>query len=257
MKKKILIRIGSLRHSGAEKVLAIFLKNLPSDKYEIDLLLNLYSGKYLAEIPDWINIYYLNKGEMITTNRPQDIPQNAFRVLYQKTLKKFPKLLYKYILKNKQYDIEFAAIHGLRDDILNSPQKSSIKIVWVHNDLRKTEFRQNPYLEEKVRPWEINSTQLKYLERNIRLLKEKDIPYLLIQTPITQKLYDARTNNAEVDSILNSYGSYKNFQGELKLNDTLDFYDSNHLNQDAVEQFNDLFIDYLKNEKIISLGTPK
>ncbi|HCO20197.1 MAG TPA: glycosyl transferase, partial [Flavobacteriaceae bacterium] len=39
-KKKILIRIGSLRHGGAEKVLVTFLKNLPKDKYEIDLLLN-------------------------------------------------------------------------------------------------------------------------------------------------------------------------------------------------------------------------
>lgn len=149
LKKKILIRIGSLRHGGAEKVLATFLKNLPSDKYEIDLLLNLYSGKYLAEIPNWINVFYLNKGEMITTNRPQDIPQKAFRVLYQKTLKTFPKLLYKYILKNKQYDIEFAAIHGLRDDILNSPQKASKKIVWIHNDLRKTEF--HDYTDEEIR----------------------------------------------------------------------------------------------------------
>jgi glycosyltransferase involved in cell wall biosynthesis len=149
LKKKILIRIGSLRHGGAEKVLATFLKNLPSDKYEIDLLLNLYSGKYLAEIPSWITINYLNKGEMITTNRLQDIPQKAFRVIYQKILKTFPSLLYKFILKNKQYDVEFAAIHGLRDDILNSPQKSSKKIVWIHNDLRKTEF--HDYTDEEVR----------------------------------------------------------------------------------------------------------
>lgn len=149
MKKKILIRIGSLRHGGAEKVLVTFLKNLPPDKYEIDLLLNLYSGKYLAEIPSWINVYYLNKGEMITTNRPQDIPQKAFRVIYQKILKTFPKLLYKFILKDKQYDVEFAAIHGLRDDILNSPQKSSRKIVWIHNDLRKTEF--HDYTDAEIR----------------------------------------------------------------------------------------------------------
>src|SRR5690606_1072902 len=113
-KKKILIRIGSLRHGGAEKVLVTFLKNLPQDKYEIDLLLNLYSGKYLHEVPKWINVLYLNKGEMITTNRPQDIPRKAFRVLYQALLKKFPQLLYRYILKNKKYDIEFAAIHGMR-----------------------------------------------------------------------------------------------------------------------------------------------
>ena len=100
-KKKILIRIGSLRHGGAEKVLVTFLKNLPKDKYEIDLLLNLYSGKYLSEVPDWINVLYLNKGEMITTNRIQDIPEKAFRVIYQSVLKKFPKLLYSKILKNK------------------------------------------------------------------------------------------------------------------------------------------------------------
>lgn len=134
-KKKILIRIGSLRHGGAEKVLVTFLKNLPQDKYEIDLLLNLYSGKYLKDVPDWINIVYLNKGEMITTNRLQDIPKKAMRVVYQKLLNRFPNLLYKGKLKNKKYDIEFAAIQGMRNEILNSPLISSKKIVWIHNDL--------------------------------------------------------------------------------------------------------------------------
>lgn len=148
-KKKILIRIGSLRHGGAEKVLVTFLKNLPKDKYEIDLLLNLYSGKYLAEVPDWISVLYLNKGEMITTNRIQDIPKKAYRVLYQKLLQKFPKILYSTILKNKKYDVEFAAIHGMRDDILNSPINFSKKIVWIHNDLRKTEFHN--YTDEEIR----------------------------------------------------------------------------------------------------------
>lgn len=149
VKKKILIRIGSLRHGGAEKVLVTFLKNLPTDKYEVDLLLNLYSGKYLAEVPGWINVFYLNKGEMITTNRLQDIPLKAFRVVYQSVLKKFPKLLYSQILKNKKYDIEFAAIHGFRDEILNSPLKSSKKIVWIHNDLRKTHFHN--YTDQEIR----------------------------------------------------------------------------------------------------------
>ena len=148
-KKKILIRIGSLRHGGAEKVLATFLKNLPDDKYEIDLLLNLYSGKYLNEIPSWINVLYLNKGEMITTNRLQDIPVKTIRVMYQYVLKKFPKLLYSTILKNKTYDIEFAAIHGFRDEILNSPLKSSKKIIWIHNDLRKTHFHN--YTDNEIR----------------------------------------------------------------------------------------------------------
>lgn len=149
MKQKILIRIGSLRHGGAEKVLVTFLKNLPQDQYEIDLLLNLYSGKYLTEVPAWVHILYLNKGEMITTNRLQDLPRKAFRVLYQKILKTFPKILYRFVLKGKKYDCELAAIHGMRDEILNSPLKFSKKIVWIHNDLKKTEFHH--YTREEFR----------------------------------------------------------------------------------------------------------
>ncbi|OWK75168.1 glycosyl transferase [Flavobacteriaceae bacterium JJC] len=148
-KKKILIRIGSLRHGGAEKVLVTFLKNLPADKYEIDLLLNLYSGKYLTEIPAWINVFYLNRGEMITTNRPKDLPEKIYRKIYQGILKKFPKLLYSTILKGKKYNVEFAAIHGMRDEIMNSPLKSSKKIIWIHNDLKKTEFKN--YTKEEIR----------------------------------------------------------------------------------------------------------
>ena len=138
-----------MRHGGAEKVLVTFLKNLPEDKCEIDLLLNLYSGKYLPEVPNWINVLYLNKGEMITTNRLQDIPVKAFRVIYQKMLKMFPSLLYQFILKGKKYDIEFAAIHGFRDEILNSPLKSSKKLIWIHNDLKKTELYH--YTDDEIR----------------------------------------------------------------------------------------------------------
>ncbi|MCI3938028.1 glycosyltransferase [Chryseobacterium aahli] len=146
-KKKILIRIGSLRHGGAEKVLVTFLKNLPEDKYEIDLLLNLYSGKYLPEVPKWINVIYLNKGEMITTNRLQDIPEKAARVIFQRVLKEFPDLLYTLILKDKKYDIEFAAIHGMRDEILHSSHHSSKKIIWIHNDLSQVK----EYTNEEIR----------------------------------------------------------------------------------------------------------
>lgn len=146
-KKKILIRIGSLRHGGAEKVLVTFLKNLDANLYEVDLLLNLYSGKYLVDVPQWVNVLYLNKGEMITTNRPKDLPKKAYRVVYQQLLKKYPKILYQRKLKNKQYDIEFAAIHGFMDEVLNSPIKSSKKLMWIHNDLTQVEG----YTKEKIR----------------------------------------------------------------------------------------------------------
>ncbi|MCQ9640287.1 glycosyltransferase [Chryseobacterium sp. WG14] len=146
-KKKILIRIGSLRHGGAEKVLANFLKNLPKDKYEVDLLINLYTGMYIKEIPSWVNLYYLLKGEMITTNRPHEIPVKAFRVLYQKMFLMFPSLLYTFILKNKKYDVEIAAIHGMYREVLSSPQKDSKKIVWVQNDI----FNLKEYTPDVIR----------------------------------------------------------------------------------------------------------
>ncbi|WP_326981864.1 glycosyltransferase [Chryseobacterium sp. MYb264] len=134
-KKKILIRIGSLRHGGAEKVLVTFLKNISPEKYEVDLLINLYSGIYIKEVPSWVNVFYLLKGEMITTNRPLEIPVKAYRVLYQKIFLWFPSLLYKFVLKNKKYDVELAAIHGMYQEILSSPQKDSKKIIWVQNDI--------------------------------------------------------------------------------------------------------------------------
>ena len=146
MKKKILIRIGSLRHGGAEKVLVTFLKNLPKDKYEIDLLLNLYSGKYLSEVPKWVNVIYLNRGEMITTNNPKVLPKKIYRFVYQWILKKYPKILYKRKLKNKVYDVEFAAIHGFMDEVLSSPLKSSKKLIWIHNDLTQV----SGYTPEKI-----------------------------------------------------------------------------------------------------------
>lgn len=130
-----MIRIGSLRHGGAEKALINFLKNIPSDQYEIDLLINLYSGQYIKDVPSWVNLHYLIKGEMITTNRPHEIPVKAFRVLYQKMFLWFPGLLYKYILKNKKYDVEIGAIHGMYKEILSSPLKDSKKIIWIQNDI--------------------------------------------------------------------------------------------------------------------------
>ena len=146
-KKKILIRIGSLRHGGAEKVLINFLKNLPEDKYDVDLLINLYTGMYIKEVPSWVKLHYLIKGEMITTNKPHEIPVKAFRVLYQKMLLMFPSLLYKFILRDKKYDVEIAAIHGMYRELLSSPQKDSKKIIWIQNDI----FNLKEYTPDVIR----------------------------------------------------------------------------------------------------------
>lgn len=147
-KPKTLIRIGSLRNGGAEKTLVTLLKNLPKDKYEIDLLLNLKFGAYLSEVPDWIQLYHINEGEMITSNRPLEIPVKAYRKIKMGLHSKFPSLIYKNILKGKKYDIEIAANHVLAKEMMSSPWKTSKKIAWVHSDIDKGDFPKQdiPYL---------------------------------------------------------------------------------------------------------------
>ncbi|KFC24081.1 glycosyltransferase [Chryseobacterium sp. FH1] len=237
-KKKILIRIGSLRHGGAEKVLVTFLKNLPKDKYEIDLLLNLYSGKYLTDVPDWINVMYLNRGEMITTNRPKDIPTKIYRVVYQRLLKKYPKILYKRKLKKKQYDIEFAAIHGFMDEVLNSPLKSSKKLMWIHNDLTQV----SGYTPEKIRRFfhydkvmviseKIQKTFLNLAkteaekQKIVRIYNPLDTEEILVKSEAgSQKLEDNKTETKNSEPVFISVGTVfpqKGFDRLLKVHKRL------------------------------------
>jgi len=201
-KKKILIRIGSLRHGGAEKVLVTFLKNISPDKYEVDLLINLYSGIYIQEVPSWVNVYYLLKGEMITTNRPQEIPVKAYRVLYQKMFLWFPSLLYKFVLKNKQYDVELAAIHGMYREILSSPQKDSKKIIWVQNDI----FNLKEYTSDVIREF------------------FKFDKILVISNKLEEEMHKLAQNEAEKQSVIKIFNPIDKEDTLKKANAVVDDY---------------------------------
>lgn len=201
-KKKILIRIGSLRHGGAEKVLVTFLKNISQDKYEVDLLINLYSGIYIKEVPSWVNVFYLLKGEMITTNRPHEIPVKAYRVLYQKMFLWFPTLLYKFVLKNKQYDVELAAIHGMYREILSSPQKDSKKIIWVQNDI----FNLKEYTSDVIREF------------------FKFDKILVISNKLEEEMHKLAQNEAEKQSVIKIFNPIDKEDTLKKANTAIDDY---------------------------------
>lgn len=201
-KKKILIRIGSLRHGGAEKVLVNFLKNLPEDKYEVDLLINLYTGMYIKEVPSWVKLHYLLKGEMITTNRPHEIPVKAFRVLYQKMFLWFPALLYTFILKNKKYDVEIAAIHGMYRELLSSPQKDSKKIIWIQNDI----FNLKEYTPDVIR-------QLFKFDR-----------ILVISNKLKEEMQKAAKSDQEKQSVIKIFNPIDKEDTLKKANTTIDDY---------------------------------
>ena len=100
------------------------------------------------------------------------------------------------------------------------------------------------YLKQK---WTFKDNQIKMFNQNIMLLRKKNIRTILVFAPISQRLYNSYTNNNQVDSIFNTYNlEYYNFNKLINLNDSLDFLDGGHLNQNGVNKFNQKLIEILK-----------
>lgn len=93
--------------------------------------------------------------------------------------------------------------------------------------------------------YEISDKQMDAFVRIVDLLKAKKIPYVLVQSPISKKLYSSIKNNHQVDEICSKYGKYYNFNETMNLPDSV-FFDDNHLNQLGVNQFNQKLIETLK-----------
>ena len=85
--------------------------------------------------------------------------------------------------------------------------------------------------------WVFKKEQFAAFERILNKLTKENIPYLLIQSPITKDYYKAHTNNNDFDKRMAAYGTYLNFNKLMNLNDSLHFYDAHHLNQDGVKLF--------------------
>ncbi len=104
---------------------------------------------------------------------------------------------------------------------------------------------------ESKKRWFFDKKQLKEFNKINLLLKEKNKKVIFVYAPITSNLYNSYTNNKEFDKLIKSYGKYYNFNELMRLNDTLHFFDSNHLNQKGVELFNQSLIGLLKKNKDI------
>lgn len=135
-----------------------------------------------------------------------------------------------------------------------------------HEDLKKkediyisggfVEREMNYFMHQNLKPSSeiltFEEYQLQAFQNILDMLKERNIPYVLVQAPITTSLYQSYSNNEFFDSLLLSYGPYRNFNLQMQLDDSLYFYDSHHLNQNGVEIFNQKLINWLEVEKILS-----
>lgn len=139
MQKKIhlLFRIRSMEIGGVQKVLLEYLKNIPKDVFEISLMVNLYQGELISEIPKDIRVYPIGKGKDILSKikwiRILQLISRRIRLFFYD---KFPLFLYKKL--HSPPDIEIAFETSVFNSIINSPIKKSKKIGWLHIDLVNT-----------------------------------------------------------------------------------------------------------------------
>lgn len=90
--------------------------------------------------------------------------------------------------------------------------------------------------------WIYNQKQFVAFEKICALLKNENIPLVLVYAPVTPSLYKSYTNQKAFDEKMSNYGDYYNFNEIIHLDDSLHFYDSHHLNQRGVEIFNEKLI---------------
>lgn len=130
-KTKVLFRVRSLEMGGVTKVLLDILTHLPKENLEISVLTDLNQGELRNEIPDGIHYRYIAQGKENFSRNPQIRKiQLGLRLLKLKLIKNSPFLLNLYY--KEKYDVEIAFGKSELEMVLQSPQKSSKKIAWVH-----------------------------------------------------------------------------------------------------------------------------
>lgn len=134
-KIKVLFRLRSLEMGGVPRVVLDLLRNLPKDKFEFTLMLNLYQGELVKEIPADLKVIVVEKGkEQMSSNSFVQKMQLIWRRLKLEVYDRFPSILYALKVPEK-YDIEVSPGYAEFDMVLNSPNNNSRKIGWFHTDV--------------------------------------------------------------------------------------------------------------------------
>ena len=134
-KIKILFRLRSLEMGGVPRVVLDLLRNLPKDKFDFTLMLNLYQGELVSEIPKDIQLIVIEKGrEQMSKNPFIQKTQLGLRRLKLEIYDHFPSFLYALKVK-EDFDIEVSPGYAEFEMVLNSPNKKSRKIGWFHTDV--------------------------------------------------------------------------------------------------------------------------
>ena len=144
-KIKVLFRHRSMEMGGVEKVLLSLLNNLDREKFDITVCLSINQGELRNEIPAHVRKVHLAKGqEDLSKNKWRQKIQLALRNIELKKIAKNPAIAQNILKEN--YDVEIATTYAIYGNVLNSINKNSKKIAWLHSDLTLAGF--DPYRAE-------------------------------------------------------------------------------------------------------------
>lgn len=146
--KNIVIRSGSLRMGGLERVLIEMLQNLNTQKYNVSLIIEDNSGSemvFLNEVPKDIDIYFLKPKSMIDkTHYHRERKKNLYhKIMYNYLMSKehshvvtkTQNVLKKISEKYGSVDVFLDYDWGSRRYVEKLEAKK--KIVWIHNSIPK------------------------------------------------------------------------------------------------------------------------
>lgn len=88
---------------------------------------------------------------------------------------------------------------------------------------------------------EINPKQLQAFNNCITMVQDRQIPFLMVKAPLPKSTNSNLENLEEFNEVINSYGTYLDFNELMQLEDTC-FFDFHHLRQQGVELFNERLI---------------
>ncbi|WP_279167032.1 glycosyltransferase [Thomasclavelia cocleata] len=144
MKKKILFVNGHLNVGGVEKSLIDILKNFNYEEYEVDLILFEGLGDYYNELPNEVNLHFLDitstYGSYIECIKKCLKKKDWFTffmkiilILSSKINQKFLKLARPLLKINKYYDCAIAFRVGFCGEVVGNCVNSKKKICWWHH----------------------------------------------------------------------------------------------------------------------------
>ena len=134
--KKILFVIQSLRIGGGERVLVTIANKLAEVGYDVTILIWLPRYTFRDDLDPRVHLIYKAPDQHLG-NR---IPYIRYKFYDDSMwlLRATPRMLHRYYVGRKKYDVEIAFFHGYALDIVGgSPDKKSLKIAWVHHDIQK------------------------------------------------------------------------------------------------------------------------